>query len=59
MRKNLFVRANSLYITIFVLAASTAQAATPRTLDPQAWSWVRHAYLLARRAFDVLQFPIG
>ena len=62
MRKNLFVRANTLYITLFLFTASAAQAAMPRTLDPDATPWwpiVKRFYTGFRSVFDVLKFPTG
>lgn len=63
MRKNLFSRLNSLYISLFVLAGTVVQAAPSRALDPDApsWTWegVQRVLIIARRAFDVLKFPIG
>lgn len=62
MQKNLFVRANTLYITLFLFAASVAEAAMPRTLDPSTspwWQIVRRAYTGFRSVFDVLRVPVG
>jgi hypothetical protein len=61
MRKPLVVKAHSLYITFFLFAATVAQAA-PRALDPDGntwWEFARRTVAAVRRAFDVLQFPIG
>ena len=67
MRKNLSVKAYSLYITLFLSAAALAQARPLRALDrgldpdPQLtiWEILQRTYVIARRAFDVLKFPIG
>ena len=62
MQKNLFVRANTLYITLFLFAASVAQAATPRTLDPSAspwWQVAKRIYTGYRGVLDVIRLPIG
>lgn len=62
MRKNLIVKTHSLYITLFLFAATAAQAAVPRTLDPETATWwqlARRTFIAVRRAFDVLSFPIG
>ena len=62
MQKNLFVRANTLYITLFLFAASIAQAATPRTLDPSVspwWQAVKRIYTGYRAVLDVIKIPIG
>lgn len=60
--KNLYVRATTLYVTLFLFAGTVAQAATSRSLDPSALPWlqvVKRTYLLYRSAFDVLKFPVG
>ena len=62
MQKNLFVRANTLYITLFLFAASAAEAALPRTLDPSTspwWQIVKRVYTGYRGVFDVIRFPVG
>ncbi len=63
MRKNLFVKAHSLYITGFLFAATVAQAARPRALDPNGpestWDVIQRTFVMVRRAFDVIKFPIG
>lgn len=63
MRKNLFVRAQSLYITVFLFAATVAQAARPRALNPDGpettWEVIQRTFLIVRRAFDVVRLPIG
>ncbi len=63
MRKNLFVRAQSLYITTFLFAATVAQAARPRALDPNGpastWEVIQRTFVIVRRAFDVIKLPIG
>ena len=62
MRKNLVVRANTLYVTLFLFAATVAQAATPRTLDPSVspwWQVVKRVYTGYRSIFDVLRVPVG
>ncbi|HEY0593188.1 MAG TPA: hypothetical protein VGF40_15560 [Thermoanaerobaculia bacterium] len=62
MRKNLFVRAQSLYITVFLLAATVAQA-RPRALNPDGpestWEVIQRTFVIVRRAFDVVRIPIG
>jgi hypothetical protein len=61
MRKNLFVKPHSFYVTLFVFAATAAQAA-PRVLDPEARTWWRFAKQTLgalRRAVDVITLPIG
>ncbi|MCA1733950.1 MAG: hypothetical protein LC732_10150 [Acidobacteria bacterium] len=61
MRKNLFVRIQSLYVTLFLFTATLAHA-KPRTLDPETiawWQFAKRTFVAVRRAFDVLTFPIG
>lgn len=62
MRKNFFVRAQSLYITTFLLAATVAQA-RPRGFSPDGpestWEVIQRTFLIVRRAFDVIKLPIG
>jgi hypothetical protein len=62
MRKTLFVRAQSLYITVFLFAAAVVQA-RPRALTPDGhestWEVIQRTFVIVRRAFDVVRIPIG
>ncbi len=62
MRKNLFVKTHSLYIALFLFAATA-----PRRPCPGPWirrpgrggSSPGAPSIAVRRAFDVITFPIG
>ena len=62
MNKALKVRAYSLYVTVFILSTTLAQAA-PRRLDPEnpgrIWDGMFRLFATMRRAFDTIHLPIG
>lgn len=62
MRRNLSIRAHSIYATLFLFAVA-AQAAAPRGLDPEVrrWTWegIQRTFVVVRRIFDVVKMPIG
>ena len=62
MRRNIAVRAYSLYVALFVFAAAAAQAATPRAFDPSArqwWQTARQFFGMLRGVLDTIRIPIG
>lgn len=62
MQKNLKVRAYSLYVTLFILSTTLAQAA-PRRIDHEnpgaIWEGVIRLFSAVRRCWDTIQIPIG
>lgn len=62
MQKSLKVRAYSLYVTLFILSTTLAQAA-PRRFDPEnpgrIWDGMFRLLSNMRRAFDTIRLPIG
>lgn len=62
MRKN-FARIQTTYITLFILAATVAQAGPRRMPKPDLpSSWIESfapLFEMARRAFDTIRLPIG
>ena len=61
MRKN-FTRVQGLYVTLFVLMATAAQA-KPRFFELSGsrddWSLVERIFETTKRLWEVLQAPIG
>ncbi|HVR42833.1 MAG TPA: hypothetical protein VMS56_05245 [Thermoanaerobaculia bacterium] len=62
MRKTLVNKAQTLYITFFVLGATVLQAA-PRRFESEApvrsWEYIERTFEVARWIFAVCQVPIG
>lgn len=62
MQKSLKVRAYSIYVTLFILSTTLAQAA-PRRIDPdnpvRIWDSIYRLLSNFRRAWDTIQIPIG
>lgn len=60
--KTLKIRADTLYVSLFILGTTLAQAA-PRRFDPESpsriWDGVFRFFAQVRRAFDIIQLPIG